>query len=306
MTFNQWKFYDTKSPNFGLNFGAPTSSNFGAPTSSNFGAPTSSNFGAPTSSNVFNFVKPLITNVDVDSLNQKKLTTNWGFTPTTPQYCTIATQTERSKDDLHLVSINLPKNKIEGLLNMVNLEFKYQDWDIQNIIDNILNPVKLSTEELWFMSFIKYSNKSFISNKVDENLISFTFLYSNVLRSLMIEKIKTPQDLYTTLNNFAKIKRNKKMLWLFTMLEFARKQLANILDETNILEMFVLALDTFIEYDNEPFEAINRCLKSTSTLYKICLLSLIGASYGVLPGYSNSEIAKLTNKIICLTQDQDA
>jgi hypothetical protein len=290
-SFNQWKIYDTTSPfNFGTstpsNFGTSTPSNFGTSTPSNFGTSTSSNFGTSTPSNLFNFIgksKP-----STDSIIKKNVTNS-------------STQTEEI-EDVHLVPINLPRNKIEGLLNMMVLEFKCQEWDIQNMIDNILKPVKISTEDLWFMSFIKYSNKNFVSNKVNENFILFTSLYSDVLRSLMIEKIKEPKDLYTFLNNFARKKKNKKMLWLFTILEYAKEQLENILDETNILEMFVLAVATFIEYDNKPVEAIDQCLKSKNTLYKTCLLSMVGASYGVIPGYYNSETIKLGKKIYNLIQ----
>jgi hypothetical protein len=173
----------------------------------------------------------------------------------------------------------------------------YQESDIQNILNNILNPIKISAEDLWFMSLVKYSDKNFIFNKVNDGLILFTLLYSDILRSLMFEKIKVPKDLYISLNNFAKIKKNKKMLLLFTILEHAKEQLVYVLDETNILEMFVLAIDTFIEFDNKPLEAIEKCLTSNNVLYKTCLLSMIGASYGILPGFNFQNI-KLVDEIL--------
>ena len=260
MTYNQnqiqWK-YDSSNPSNFYNFS--NRSTFG----SNLGTSTPSTFGS-----------------------------NLG-TSTPSTFVSVETQTDYS--NLHLVNIDLPKNKIEGMLNiMINL-LKYKEIDIENMVSDIFESNKINKEDLWFMSLIKYSDKNFILNKVQKEHILFESLFSGLLQALMFEKIKNPSDLYEWLINFAKVNKNKKMLWLFTILQHAKEQLEIILDKSDILEMFVLALYIFIKYDNMPHEAIKTVLSFNNILYKMCLSAMIGASYGMLPEYLDNNIAYLVN-----------
>jgi hypothetical protein len=183
--------------------------------------------------------------------------------------------------NLTLLPLNLPKNKIEGLIFMVSLDQQNTIANTETLLDNVFNQTKFSSNNLWFTSLIKYSDEKFALQKIDENHISFALLYSTLLRELMVESIRTPQELYTWLINFAKTNKNKKMLWLFTILKFAEKnQFEDILDMSNNIEVFVWALQTFIQYDNDPANVTTLALQSTNNLYKTFLLSMIGASYG--------------------------
>jgi hypothetical protein len=183
--------------------------------------------------------------------------------------------------NLTLLPLNLPKNKIEGLIFMVSLDQQNTILKTETLINNVFNQTKFSSSDLWFTSLIKYSDDKFALQKIDEKHISFALLYSTLLREFMIESIRTPQELYTWLINFAKTNKNKKMLWLFTILKFAEKnQFEDILDMSNNVEVFVMALQTFIRYDNDPSNVVTLALQSTNNLYKTFLLSMVGASYG--------------------------
>ena len=183
--------------------------------------------------------------------------------------------------NLTLLPLNLPKNKIEGLIFMVSLGQQNTILKTETLLNNVFNQTKFSSSDLWFTSLIKYSDDKFVLQKIDENHISFALLYSTLLREFMIESIRTPQELYTWLINFAKTNKNKKMLWLFTILKFAEKnQFEDILDMSNNVEVFVMALQTFIRYDNDPSNVVTLALQSTNNLYKTFLLSMVGASYG--------------------------
>jgi hypothetical protein len=142
------------------------------------------------------------------------------------------------------------------------------------------NITNLSIENLWIGALknehldedIKYTNTFEL----------FSFLYRSLLRELMVESIQTPTQLYTWLINFAQKYKNKKMLWLFTLLKYTNDSSSfnDILDRTNCLEVFALALQTFIKYDNRPVQLTVQILKEPYSLYKTLLLSLVGASYG--------------------------
>jgi hypothetical protein len=99
----------------------------------------------------------------------------------------------------------------------------------------------------------------------------------------MNETIQTPQELYSWLLKTARELTNDRMVLLFALLKFAKDQsLDDILNKSDCLEMFVLALQQFIKYDNNPIEVFKNALQDTKhdSLYKTFLLSLIGASYG--------------------------
>jgi hypothetical protein len=184
--------------------------------------------------------------------------------------------------NLTLKPLNLPKNKIEGLIYMVCMDQKNNTLTTKTLLSNVFNTNdKFSAENLWFTSLIKYSDEKFALQKVENNLVSFARLFSTLLRELMVENIQTPEQLYTWLITFANKSKDKKMLWLFTILKYANQnKICDILDQTNELEMFVLSLQTFIQFDNNPNQAIEIALQSTNSLYKTFLLSMIGASYG--------------------------
>jgi hypothetical protein len=97
----------------------------------------------------------------------------------------------------------------------------------------------------------------------------------------MVETIHTPEELYTWLIDCAMTQKNKKMLWLFTILKYAGvNKFHDILDMTNELEVFVWALQSFIRFDNNPRQAVETAQQSTNQLFKTFLLSMVGASYG--------------------------
>jgi hypothetical protein len=198
-----------------------------------------------------------------------------------------------------LIPLNLPRNKIEGLIFMVSLDQQNTLLSTEKLIDNMFNPTKFSSYNLWFTSLIKYSDEKFYLQKVEENHITFTLLYSSLLRELMLESIRTPQQLYKWLIDFAKTHKNKKMLWLFTILKFAEKnQIQDILDGTNEIEVFVWSLQTFVQYDDNPSVVVDLALQSTNHLYKTFLLSLVGASYGkeFYPSVKNEKLHELVAK----------
>jgi hypothetical protein len=174
--------------------------------------------------------------------------------------------------NLTLKPLNLPKNKIEGLIYMVCMDQKNSLLNIRTLLNNVFDTTnKFSNENLWFTALIKYSDEK------------FTMLYSSLLRELMVENIQTPEQLYEWLIVFAKESENKKMVWLFTLLKYAgQNKICDILDTTNELEMFALSLQTFIQFDNNPNQTIETALQSTNSLYKTFLLSMVGASYGKL------------------------
>jgi hypothetical protein len=184
-----------------------------------------------------------------------------------------------------LSPLDLPKNKIESLIFMVSLDHKNTFFNTKLLIDNALNTTtKLSLHNLWFTALIKYSDENFILQKLEqcsESLVPFIKMYSSLLRELMVESIQTPEQLYTWLIDYAKTHKNKKFLWLFSILKFAKKeQFYDILDLTNEIEIFTVALQTFIEYDNNPTIVVEKAIQSTNSLYKTFLLSMVGASYG--------------------------
>ena len=202
-----------------------------------------------------------------------------------------------------LVDLSLPRFKVEGVISMVSLDQKHEIFNIKNMLENACNSsIKFSIENLWFLSLIKYSNDSFLEKKVDSKHILFATMYSELLRDLMVEKLVTPNQLYTWLLDFAKKHNNKKMLWLFTILKNCDK-FDDILNLDNELEVFVMALHTFVKYDNDAEKAVENALKSFNPLYKTFLLSLIGASYGRVIFQTNqslkvdSDIEKLVSRL---------
>jgi hypothetical protein len=139
------------------------------------------------------------------------------------------------------------------------------------------NTTNFSIENLWIGALKNEDDDEKCANTFD----LFSFLYRSLLRELMVESIQTPTQLYTWLIKFAQKYKNKKMLWLFTLLKYAKDESLNdILDQTNCLEVFALALQTFIKYDNRPVQLTAQVLKEPYSLYKTLLLSLVGASYG--------------------------
>jgi hypothetical protein len=226
--------------------------------------------------------------------------TPFSFKTSNPE--NIQTALYNVASNITLVNLNLPKNKMEGLIFMVCLDQNHTISSITHMLNNIFDVnTKFSIENLWFLSLIKYSDEKFLLNKVPENHLSFAILYSCLLRELMIEHIQTPEQLYVWLIDFAKNIKNKKMLWLFTILKKSgTTKFEDILDLTNGLEVFAVALQTFIQYDNNPTYVVKHALQSTNTIYKIFLLSLTGASYGKncnITNYNitmdNSELDKL-------------
>jgi hypothetical protein len=184
--------------------------------------------------------------------------------------------------NLTLVPLDLPVKKIEGLIFMVSLDQKNTLASTSSLLENVFNPsIKFSSENMWFTSLVKYSDEKFALEKVNETMVSFALLYSSLLRELMVETIHTPEELYTWLIDFAMTQKNKKMLWLFTILKYAGvNKFHDILDMTNELEVFVWALQSFIRFDNNPRQAVETAQQSTNQLFKTFLLSMVGASYG--------------------------
>ena len=204
--------------------------------------------------------------------------------------------------NMTLIPLNLPVKKIEGLIFMVSLDQKNTLASTSSLLENVFNTsIKFSSENLWFTSLIKYSDEKFALQKVNETMVSFALLYSSLLRELMVETIHTAEELHTWLIDFATTQKNKKMLWLFTILKYAGvNKFYDILDMTNELEVFVWALQSFIRFDNNPRQAVENALQSTNNLYKTFLLSMVGASYGkeFYPTISlNNDMANLITKI---------
>ncbi|CCV02224.1 hypothetical protein IIV30_029R [Invertebrate iridescent virus 30] len=193
--------------------------------------------------------------------------------------------------NLTLEPLNLPKNKIEGLIFMVCLDQQNTLLKTKYLLENVFNSdVKFSIDNLWLTSLIKYSDNKFALQKVEEKQILLAKLYSSLLRELMVETIQTPDQLYSYLLNFAKSSKSKKMLWLFTILKYAKpNEFTDLLDMTNEIEVFALALHSFIVEDNNPLKAMEKATTSPHVLYKTFLLSMVGASYG-------KEFFQFTNK----------
>lgn len=180
--------------------------------------------------------------------------------------------------------LKLPKNKIEGLVFMVCLDKKNTVAYTNYMLSSCLSlSSKYEPDSLWFLSLVELSDQTFLFNKIDEHNRPFAVLYSKLLRELMNETIQTPQELYSWLLKTARELTNDRMVLLFALLKFAKDQsLDDILNKSDCLEMFVLALQQFIKYDNNPIEVFKNALQDTKydNLYKTFLLSLIGASYG--------------------------
>lgn len=211
-----------------------------------------------------------------------------------------------------LSKLNLPTNKIEGLIFMVCMDGKNTLSNIKDVIENKTNFKKLPVENLWICclmsSFIKNLEAEFHAEGVElrpteggelrpcqsDELSLFTLLYTSLLKELMIETIQNSEQLYSWLINFAKTHDNKKMLWLFTLLKYAKEEPFNeILNLTNYLEVFALALQTFVLYDNKPVQAVENALQSVLPhFYKTFLLSMIGSSYGKIENTKISELSK--------------
>lgn len=182
-------------------------------------------------------------------------------------------------------NLKLPKNKIEGLVFMVCLDKKNTVAYTNHMLSSCLslNVSKYEPDRLWFLSLVELSDQTFLLNKIDEHNRPFAVLYSRLLRELMNETIATPQELYSWLLKTARELTNDRMVLLFALLKFAKDQsLDDFLNKSECLDMFVLALQQFIKYDNNPIEVFKNALQDTKhdSLYKTFLLSLIGASYG--------------------------
>jgi hypothetical protein len=199
-----------------------------------------------------------------------------------PKLYDMSTNLYNVASNLTLVPLDLPVKKIEGLIFMVSLDQKNTLASTSSLLENVFNPsIKFSSENMWFTSLVKYSDEKFALEKVNETMVSFALLYSSLLRELMVETIHTPEELYTWLIDFAMTQKNKKMLWLFTILKYAGvNKFHDILDMTNELEVFVWALQSFIRFDNNPRQAVETAQQSTNQLFKTFLLSMVGASYG--------------------------
>lgn len=179
-------------------------------------------------------------------------------------------------------NLKLPKNKIEGLVFMVCLDKKNTVAYTNYMLSSCLS-LKYEPDSLWFLSLVELSDQTFLLNNIDEHNRPFAVLYSRLLRELMNETIETPQELYSWLLKTARELTNDRMVLLFALLKFAKDQsLDDILNKSDCLDMFVLALQQFIKYDNNPIEVFKNALQDTKhdSLYKTFLLSLIGASYG--------------------------
>jgi hypothetical protein len=218
-----------------------------------------------------------------------------------PKLYDMSTNLYNVASNLTLVPLDLPVKKIEGLIFMVSLDQKNTLASTSSLLENVFNPsIKFSSENMWFTSLVKYSDEKFALEKVNETMVSFALLYSSLLRELMVETIHTPEELYTWLIDFAMTQKNKKMLWLFTILKYAGvNKFHDILDMTNELEVFVWALQSFIRFDNNPRQAVETAQQSTNQLFKTFLLSMVGASYGkeFYPTISlNNEMANLITK----------
>jgi hypothetical protein len=218
-----------------------------------------------------------------------------------PKLYDMSTNLYNVASNLTLVPLDLPVKKIEGLIFMVSLDQKNTLASTSSLLENVFNPsIKFSSENMWFTSLVKYSDEKFALEKVNETMVSFALLYSSLLRELMVETIHTPEELYTWLIDFAMTQKNKKMLWLFTILKYAGvNKFHDILDMTNELEVFVWALQSFIRFDNNPRQAVETAQQSTNQLFKTFLLSMVGASYGkeFYPTISlNNDMANLITK----------
>ncbi|AHL67559.1 hypothetical protein DH26_gp066 [Chloriridovirus anopheles1] len=157
----------------------------------------------------------------------------------------------------------LPKHKIEGVLNMVNFEIK-------NILEE---PIDFEAN-LWLHSF---GNSSSVLKGLDR-------VYVLLLKELMLESIKTPADLYKFLFDNA---ISKKMTFLVKLLELAAEKnfeqngdIAPLLNMDDKLETFILALQTFIQFEDKPCLALEKARATQNENYKLFLLTFVGASYG--------------------------
>ena len=165
------------------------------------------------------------------------------------------------------------KNTVENL--KIFLEDVYQNYD-EECEENTDDEFDYNNS--WYNCLV---NDVCVDKKINPTALDFNTLYSSILRELMFETIKTPDELYTRLMDFATDRDNKKMRLLFTCLKFADDSgLRHVLDMSDGLDVFVSALRTFIKFDNAPIQAVELALKSENILYKTFLLSLIGSSYG--------------------------
>jgi hypothetical protein len=264
-------------------------------------------FGGSTQPKPFTFSQPKIiaSPSPFGGSTQPKSFTPFGQSPKLTPFGQGSTHLQpfQMKATAQMVKSNLPRNKIEGLIFMVCMDQRNTIENTKFMLDNALNETKISMENLWFTSLIKYSDPKFALQKVEEKQALFALLYSSFLRELMVESIQTPEDLYSWLVKFATNHKNKKMLWLFTILKHTGKnQFPDVLDLSNALEVFVLALQTFIIFDNNPTQVVEKALQSTNQLYKTFLLSMVGASYGndytKNLGSSNHNLLELVNLLV--------
>lgn len=194
----------------------------------------------------------------------------------------------------------MPISKIEGMITIVSRVSNLFDDD--NLFENKDNLF----ENKWIHSFIDIEGQQpFMTN--------FDQLYVEFLKKLMIEDIQTPLQLYEMLFNYAKVELEsseslQKMLFLFRLLELGGEKnfegtgdISALLNPENRIENFVLALQTFIKYDNNPCKTLEQALNSDNHEYRLFLATFIGASYGSnwmdeKDKLSSQEIQKILNQ----------
>ena len=298
------------APPFGANQPSTSSSLFGAnqPTPS---APFFElNQPSTSTSSIFGANQPTPSAPPFE-LNQPTPSFDFGVTPPAssfdygaiqpafaPSFADVQPFSLGSKTDQRL-KCNLPKNKTEALIFMTCLDQKNSIENTKKMIDNTFNESKISIENLWFTSLI---DSKLIELKVDAKYKLFATLYSSFLKELMVESVQSAEDVYSWLLRFAHNHKDQKMLWLFTILKYVGNgDFPNVLDLSNELEVFVLALQTFLTFDNRPTQLVEKAIKSTNQLYKTFLLSMVGASYGSeysrSLGSSNHKISDLIQMV---------
>jgi hypothetical protein len=136
---------------------------------------------------------------------------------------TTGTQTVETTSPCTIKSLDMPKEKIMGLISMVCLDhaqsFEKVCYSIKNLVDV---DHKFVPANLWMCALVEYSECTVKQRKVGVELADFENLYSSLLQILMLETVHESDQLYDWLLGYSRNQKNKKLLWLFTILKYAK------------------------------------------------------------------------------------
>jgi hypothetical protein len=213
---------------------------------------------------------------------------------------TTGTQTVETTSPCTIKSLNMPKEKIMGLISMVCLDhaqsFEKVCYSIKNLVDV---DHKFAGTNLWMCALVEYSECTVKQRKVGVELADFENLYSSLLQILMLETVHESDQLYDWLLCYSRNQKNKKLLWLFTILKYAKdNDISDVLEVDDPTQMLALAVQKFLSCDNNPTKAVELALGSTNSLFRTFLLALVGASYGVVdPNLTTKQLDDLRETV---------